>query len=122
MVSEVELRRRCVARRGSHVIHRFRESKDAAHAHSLIFLYQALKSTAVTHSAYIPGFLSDGGDALVVAKGNVLEVWRGTEEGLVEEDSGKTEVWGMIVGMEWVNGEVSFCPDIDDVRRALSRS
>jgi hypothetical protein len=36
-----------------------------------LVLYQALKSTAVTHSAYIPGFLSDGGDALVVAKGNV---------------------------------------------------
>lgn len=98
-----------VVRRGSHVVHRFRESTDAFHAHSLIPLFQALKSTAVTHSAYIPRFLPDGRDALVVAKGNVLEVWRGSEDGLVEEEAGKTEVWGMVVGMEWVGGEVSVC-------------
>lgn len=89
-----------------HVIHRFRESEEASRVNSLTPL-QALKSTAVTHSAYIPRFLPDGGDALVVAKGNLLEVWRGTEEGLVEEDPGRTEVWGMVVGMEWVGGEVS---------------
>ena len=96
-----------VVRRSGHVVHRFRESTDALHAHSLNPLFQALKSTAVTHSAYIPRFLPGGGDALVVAKGNVLEVWRVSEDGLVEEEVGKTEVWGMVVGMEWVDGEVS---------------
>jgi hypothetical protein len=78
---------------------------------------QALKSTAVTHSAYIPGFIpvdpalqeeeQDIRDALVVAKGNALDVWRATADGLVNVESARTEVWGMVVGLEWVGKEVS---------------
>jgi hypothetical protein len=47
---------------------------------------------------------------LVVAKGNTIEVWNLNPEGLVEVC--KTDVWGMVVGLEWVGKAVSqhFCP------------
>ncbi|KAJ9097586.1 hypothetical protein QFC21_004620 [Naganishia friedmannii] len=79
----------------------------------MLYIASALKSTAVTHSAYIPGFIpadpalqeQETGDALLVAKGNALEVWRATTDGLVHVESARTEVWGMIVGLEWVGKE-----------------
>lgn len=43
--------------------------------------------------------------SLVVAKGNVIEVWDARPDGLVEV--AKTEVWGMVVGLEWVVRPVS---------------
>ncbi len=88
-----------------------------------LLLLQALKSTAVTHAVTVPGLLSptpspaanpsdrDYDDeptapaappALVVAKGNTLEVHAPRETGLVKV--AETEVWGMIVGLEWVEG------------------
>lgn len=66
---------------------------------------QALKSTAVTHSCYIPRFCA-GIDALVVAKGGRIEVYPAGEEGLASECVGE-EVWGVVVGLEWLAGEVS---------------
>ncbi|KAJ9123878.1 hypothetical protein QFC22_000666 [Naganishia vaughanmartiniae] len=77
----------------------------------MLYIASALKSTAVTHSAYIPGFIpasqeqEESGDALLVAKGNALEVWRATVDGLVNVESARTEVWGMVVGLEWVGKE-----------------
>jgi hypothetical protein len=41
----------------------------------------------------------------VVAKGNTIEVWNLNPEGLVEVC--KTDVWGMVVGLEWVGKAVS---------------
>lgn len=58
----------------------------------------------MTHSVYVPGFCA-GEDALVVAKGNRIEAWRAGDEGV--GDCVAEEVWGMVVGMEWVGGEVS---------------
>lgn len=36
----------------------------------------------------------------MVAKGNVIEVWDASPEGLIEV--ARTEVWGIVVGLEWV--------------------
>jgi hypothetical protein len=46
----------------------------------------------------------------VVAKGNTIEVWNLNPEGLVEVC--KTDVWGMVVGLDWVGKAVSedVCP------------
>jgi hypothetical protein len=44
-------------------------------------------------------------DALVVAKGGRIEVYPAGEEGLGEACG--EEVWGVVVGLEWVGGEVS---------------
>lgn len=41
----------------------------------------------------------------MVAKGNTIEVWSLNPEGLVEVC--KTDVWGMVVGLEWVGKAVS---------------
>ena len=38
----------------------------------------------------------------MVAKGNTLEVWDADVDGL--RKVAETEVWGMIVGLEWVGG------------------
>lgn len=41
----------------------------------------------------------------MVAKGNTIEVWDLNPEGLVEVC--KTDVWGIVVGLEWVGKPVS---------------
>lgn len=74
---------------------------------TLSLTVQALPSTAVTHAINVPNLTSDipGAASLVVAKGNTIEVWDLTPEGLVEIC--KTDVWGMVVGLEWVGKPVS---------------
>lgn len=71
-------------------------------------IVQALPSTAVTHSISVPNLTSKepGSSALVVSKGNVLEVWDLGPEGLSQ--TCQTEVWGVIVGLEWVGKDVSW--------------
>ena len=65
-----------------------------------------MPSTAVTHSINVPNLTSSasGASSLVVAKGNTIEVWDLNPEGLVEVC--KTDVWGMVVGLEWVGKTV----------------
>jgi hypothetical protein len=46
--------------------------------------------------------VSESVPSLVVAKGNTLEVWDAEVDGL--KKVAETEVWGMIVGLEWVCG------------------
>jgi hypothetical protein len=75
---------------------------------------QALESTAITHSAYIPRFLPDGYVALVVAKGNTVEVWRGTEEWWVEVERGRTAEFftGLAINRTRGLATVSLCSGV----------